>query len=245
MTESPKPSVRSAIRPSQSLSPIDATTAVVAFGATLIAAWVLSLVALTVFGEDGGSDTPIGAIAAVLIVSWFAYVAGMWIVSDRSGSADPVDDFGIRFVPVDLIGLGIGVLAQLVLVRLVYVPLEGLWPATFTDEALKRNAEGLVDRAGGVGMVALFVLVVLGAPIFEELFYRGLLQRSLLARYNDVFVVVGVAAVFTLVHFRPVEYPGLFVLGLIVGTAAMLTGRLGMSIAIHVGFNLAGLLLVM
>lgn len=217
----------------------------VAFGATLIAAWVLSLVALTVFGEDGGSDTPIGAIAAVLIVSWFAYVAGMWIVSDRSGSADPVDDFGIRFVPVDLIGLGIGVLAQLVLVRLVYVPLEGLWPATFTDEALKRNAEGLVDRAGGVGMVALFVLVVLGAPIFEELFYRGLLQRSLLARYNDVFVVVGVAAVFTLVHFRPVEYPGLFVLGLIVGTAAMLTGRLGMSIAIHVGFNLAGLLLVM
>ena len=115
----------------------------------------------------------------------------------------------------------------------------------FADAELKRNAEGLVDRAGGLMTVLLFVLVVFGAPIVEELFYRGLLQRSLLARWNDTFVVVGVAALFAFVHFRPVEYPGLFVFGLIVGTCAQITGRLGMSIAVHIGFNLTGLVLVL
>lgn len=245
MTEPATPSIRSAIRPSESLSPVDATTAVTAFFAAWFAAQVLALIVLSVFGEGGGSDTPIGVLAVALPASWFAYLATMWFVSERAGTADPVDDYGIRGLPIDLIGIGIGILAQLVVIRLVYIPLESVWPATFTDVELQRNAEGLVDRAGGISTVILFVLVVVGAPIVEELFYRGLLQRSLLARFNDALVVLGVAAVFALIHFRPVEYPGLFVFGLIVGTAAQLTGRLGMSISIHIGFNLTGLLLVL
>ncbi len=245
MTEPAKPSIRSAIRPSESLSPIDATTAITAFFAAWFAAQVLALIVLSIFGETDGSETPIGVLAVALPASWFAYLATMWFVSERSGTADPVDDYGIRVLPIDLIGLGIGVLAQLVVIRLVYLPLEAMWPATFTDDELQRNAEGLVDRAGGISTIVLFGLVVFGAPVVEELFYRGLLQRSLLARFDDTFVVVGVAAVFALIHFRPVEYPGLFVFGLIVGIAAKLTGRLGMSISIHIGFNLTGLLLVL
>lgn len=238
-------SVRSAIRPSESLSPIDANTAVVAFLGAWFVAQVLSLVVLTIFGETGGTDTPIGVLAVALCAAWFAYVSGMWIVSERAGTADPVDDFGIRVLPIDLIGLGIGVLAQLVVIRLVYLPLESMWPSTFADDELQRNAEGLVDRAAGITTVVLFLLVGLGAPIVEELFYRGLLQRSLLARFNDLLVVIGVAALFAIIHFRPIEYPGLFVFGLIVGAAAQLTGRLGMSIMIHIGFNLTGLALVL
>jgi membrane protease YdiL (CAAX protease family) len=249
MTESAKasgsPRIRSAIRPSESLSPIDARTAVLAFIGAWFAAQMLSVIVLSIFGETGDSETPIGVLAVVLCTAWFAYVSTMWFVSERAGTADPVDDFGIRVLPIDLIGLGIGVLAQLVVIRVVYLPLEAVWPATFGDDELQRNAEGLVDRASGVTTVVLFVLVVLGAPIVEELFYRGLLQRSLLARFNDVLVVVGVAALFAVIHFRPVEYPGLFVFGLIVGATAMITGRLGMSIMTHIGFNLTGLLLVL
>jgi len=237
--------VRDAIHPAESSPPIDAKTAVFAFIAAWFAAQVLSVIMLGVFGETGGSDTPIGVLAVVLCAAWFAYVSGMWIVSARHGTADPVEDFGIRVLPIDLLGLGIGVLAQLVVIRVVYLPLGALWPGTFADDELRRNAEGLVDRASGVTTVVLFVLVVFGAPIVEELFYRGLLQRSLLARFNDVVVVVGVAALFAAIHLRPIEYPGLFVFGLIVGVAAMLTGRLGMSIMAHIGFNLTGLLLVL
>ena len=245
MTEPATPSIRSAIRPSESLSPIDATTAIKAFFFGWMAAQVLALIVLSVAADPGSADTPIGVLAVALPASWFAYLATMWFVSERSGTSDPVDDYGIRALPIDLIGLGIGVLAQLVVIRLVYLPLEAVWPAAFADDELQRNAEGLVERAGGITTVVLFVLVVFGAPIVEELFYRGLLQRSLLARFDDTLVVVGVAAVFALIHFRPVEYPGLFVFGLIVGVAAKLTGRLGMAISIHIGFNLTGLLLVL
>ena len=87
----------------------------------------------------------------------------------------------------------------------------------------------------------LVVLVVVGAPLVEELFYRGLLQGPLVARYNPVVVVTGVAAVFAFIHFRPVEYPGLFAFGLVLGVCALRTGRLGMPIVAHVGFNAAGL----
>jgi|TARA_R110002110_G_scaffold319275_4_gene532050 membrane protease YdiL (CAAX protease family) len=245
VTDPRKPVVRSGIRPSQTLSPIDATSAVVAFFAAWFAAQVLSVIVLSIFGETGGTDTPIGVLAIALTATWCAYIAGMWTVSERSGTADPVNDFGISMLPIDAIGFGIGVLAQLVVIRLVYFPLENLWPRVFADDELKRNAEGLVDRAGGLMTVLLFVLVVFGAPIVEELFYRGLLQRSLLARCNDTLVVVGVAALFALIHFRPVEYPGLFVFGLILGICAQVTGRLGMSIMAHIGFNLTGLILVL
>jgi membrane protease YdiL (CAAX protease family) len=51
------------------------------------------------------------------------------------------------------------------------------------------------------------------------------------------------AGLFTLIHFRPVEYPGLAAFALIVGAAALVTGRLGPAIAIHIGFNATGLLL--
>ena len=236
---------RRVIRSTEPVAPIDAQTATFGFIAAWFAAQALSVVLLSVFGQTGGADTPIAILAVVLCAAWFAYVSGMWIVSTRHGTASPVDDFGIRVLPIDLIGLGIGVLAQLLVIRIVYLPLGALWPRTFADDELQRNAEELVDRASGGTTFVLFVLIVFGAPIVEELFYRGLLQRSLLARFNDVVVIIGVAALFAVIHLRPVEYPGLFVFGLIVGMAAMLTGRLGMSIMAHIGFNLTGLLLVL
>lgn len=238
--------MRSAIRPSASPAPVDATTALVTFAGAWFVAQFLSVIVLSLFGETGNAaETPIGVLAIALLAAWSAYLVGMWRASERGGSADPFADYGIRVTRFDLIGLGIGVLAQLVVIRVVYLPLERIWPGTFSDDRLQENAEGLVERAGGVTTVLLFVLVAFGAPVVEELFYRGLLQRSLLARFNDALVVVGVAALFALIHFRPVEYPGLFVFGLIVGTSAMTTGRLGMAITIHIGFNLTGLILVL
>lgn len=225
-------------------APIDVRTAVVTFGVAWVAA---QLAAAVVLGAVGGGDTfetvSIGAIGASLGAAWTCYVLGMWVASDRAGTGRFAEDFGLSFRALDMVGLGIGVLSQLVVVNLVYVPLQSLWPDVFTDDRLQENARSLIDRATGSSAVLLVVLVGFGAPIVEELFYRGLLQRSLLARYNEGMVVVGVAALFALVHFRVVEYPGLFAFGLILGFLAMRTGRLGMSIIAHIGFNLTGLAL--
>ena len=244
------PTSRGAFRPTgnpiraAAAPPIDLTIALVAFVVSWAVAQVVSSIVLAAL--DGGTEVAevsIGVLGASLGAAWVCYLIGMWIASDQAGTGRFADDYGLSFRPIDLLGVGIGVLSQLVVVNLIYLPLQALWPDTFTDDRLQENAKDLIDRATGGSAVLLVLLVGFGAPIVEELFYRGLLQRSLLARYSDGLVVVGVALLFALVHFRVVEYPGLFVFGLILGFCAMRTGRLGMSICAHVGFNLTGLIL--
>ncbi len=238
------PAIRSAIRPSASPATVDAATAVFTFVGSWVVAQIVSAIVLGALG--GGetlAETPISMLSVALVGAWSVYLTGMWIASNRAGTGDPVGDYGVSFKPVDLLGVGVGVLSQLVVITLVYLQLARWWPDTFTDDRLQENAKNLVDRASGGSVLLLVLVVVVGAPVIEELFYRGLLQRSLATQFNDTLVVVGVAAVFALVHFRPIEYPGLFVFGLILGVCALRTGRLAMPILAHVAFNATGLVL--
>lgn len=251
MADSLRPGARSrsslsgGFLPSASPRPIDATTAALAFlGAWIIAQVVSSIVVVALHGSGPSTDAPFGVLAAGLAGAWASYLIVMWVTSERAGSGSLTADYGLSFAWVDVIGLGVGAIAQLVLLRVVYLPLETLWPDTFTQDRLEENAQDLIDRAGGASTLLLVVVVVFGAPLVEELFYRGLLQRSLAARFSEGPVVVAVAAIFAMVHFRPVEFPGLFAFGLLLGFVALRTGRLGMSIMIHVGFNATALLLV-
>ena len=217
--------------------------------ATWFGAWLVGmLVSAALYGASGAEDVDdvtIPILFAGVAAGWLAYLVGMWLASQRSGSGDFVEDYHVRFRPVDLVGLPIGVLSQLVLVPLVYFPLGRLWPDTFTDDRLSENAEKLADRASGATMVLLVVMVCIGAPIVEELVYRGLLQGSFAARFNHIAAWLAAAAWFAVIHFRPVEYPGLFAFGLVVGACFLVTRRLGMSMATHVAFNVTGLLLAL
>lgn len=222
---------------------IDVRVAVVTWLAAWFAGQALFLLVLGAAGEDDVDALSIPMLAVGIAATWTAYLAGMWAASTRSGSGRFVDDYHLRFAPVDLVGVPIGVLTQLVLVPLVYLPLRELWPGTFTDDRLQETAKDLADRASGASVVLLVVMVGIGAPIVEELVYRGLLQGSFAARINGVVAWLGASVWFALIHFRPVEYPGLLVFGLVAGACFLLTGRLGMAIATHVGFNVTGLVL--
>jgi len=231
--------------PSAAPRPIDATVAAAAFlGAWVVAQLVSSLIIAALHGSETTADAPFGVLAAGLVGAWMSYLVVMYVTSQRAGSGSFVADYGLQIAWIDLAGLAVGALAQLVLLRVVYLPLEALWPDTFTQDRLAENAQDLIDRAGGPSTWLLVVVVVFGAPIVEELFYRGLLQRPLAARFGEGPVVVAVAAIFALAHFRPVEIPGLFAFGLLLGAAALWSGRLGTSIMIHIGFNATALLLV-
>jgi membrane protease YdiL (CAAX protease family) len=77
------------------------------------------------------------------------------------------------------------------------------------------------------------------APIFEEIFYRGLLQRSLLKRGLPPVVAIGITAVFfAATHFQLLQLPGLVVAGAVFGTLAYRADRLGPAIAAHLTFNM-------
>jgi membrane protease YdiL (CAAX protease family) len=218
-----------------------------AFGvwaATWVAGNLIGALFFAATGYSSTTDAPVWVSMVLAAAQWDPMIIGLWLLSDRLDARPFTDEYGLRFKMVDLIGVPVGVLAQLVVVRLVYWPLERGWPDVFSRSRVERNARDLYDQAHGGWLVGLVFIVVIGAPIVEELVYRGLLQGAMVRRFNDAVAVVAVAAFFAAIHFRWVEFPGLFVFGLILGVCALRTGRLGMGIAAHMAFNATGLLLV-
>ena len=81
----------------------------------------------------------------------------------------------------------------------------------------------------------------MGAPFAEEVFFRGLTQRSLDRRWGTVVALVGTAVFFALTHFELLQFPALFAFGLVLGGIALSTRR-WVSIAAHVAFNLSAVI---
>lgn len=210
-------------------------------------AWLLgNVLAAAVFAASGHetvAEAGPGWLALSSLGLWIPLVAMVVGLGRKFGRDHLVADYGVSFRPVDLVGIPAGVLAQLVVLPLVYLPLQHFWPGTFSDDRLEERARDLWDNAHGAGLALLVVVVVVGAPLVEELVYRGLLQGALTRRLDDVVGLVAAALWFAAIHFQPVEFPGLFMIGLVLGVCMWRTGRLGMPILAHVAFNATGLAL--
>ena len=158
----------------------------------------------------------------------------VWAVARKGTSLR--DDLGLAMEARDVpIGLALGAGLQAVAVPLLYVPI--FWLTGEQD--VGAEARGLADTATGpVGVVALFVIVGLGAPFAEELFYRGLAQRSFARRIGASWAIIAAAILFALMHLQELQFPALVLVGVVCGVLAQRTGRLGPAIWTHVGFNL-------
>ena len=218
--------------------------------ATWSVAWIIGTVLaapamIALLGGELGADRTIPELAAASAATWTVTLTALVVASRRFGTGALVADYAATFRPVDLVGIPLGVATQLVFVPLLYVPLRDWWPDTFSDERIEERAQELADRAGGWLTVLLVVVVVLGAPLVEELLYRGLLQRSVASALGRGIGLLSTSLWFALVHFSPVEYPGLFLAGFVFGGCVALTGRFGPAIATHAAFNATGLAVVL
>jgi uncharacterized protein len=94
-------------------------------------------------------------------------------------------------------------------------------------------------RAGPVAAIGVALVVVLLAPLCEEIVYRGLLWGAL-ERYAPPrwvpFVVT--TLLFALAHFEFTRTPLLFVVALPIALARLRTGRLAASVVAHQVNNL-------
>ena len=144
-------------------------------------------------------------------------------------------DFGwsmrARDVPV---GLAFGLFAQTFVVWLIYAPFQ-----QFFDFDVSEAARQITDRAATGGDIALVMLgVVVGAPIFEELFFRGLTLRAFQRKWGTVAGVLVSSVIFGAVHFQPLQFPALVAFGIIAALLVQRYQRLGPAIWAHIGFNL-------
>ena len=145
----------------------------------------------------------------------------------------------MRLKAVDVpLGVVCGLAAQWVLVPLVSLPV--LWLSGKDFDELAEPARELGDKAttpGGV--VLLIVLVVIGAPIAEELFFRGLLLRALEKRFDTTVAVIVSSVVFGITHFQALQFPALTAAGVVFALLVVRTDRLGPAIVAHMAFNAA------
>ncbi len=169
----------------------------------------------------------------------------------RRGTGSVVRDYGLALRPWPDVPLGIavGVASQYLLVPVVEAPLVPFVHHLYTR--LGHPAQNLTSHAFGPGLVVLAVLVCVGSPIVEELFFRGLLLRALAGTFEElgprvgpVISIVVTALVFALVHFEALQFLGLAGFGVVLGLLAWRTGRLGPSIVAHMAFNTATIIAI-
>lgn len=210
--------------------------------AAYVAATALQLAIIRLFdvSEDVSSQPDWFLLAGALSL-WVPQLALLVVFSKRAGTGSFARDHRLNFRLVDLWGVPIGVLSQVVLVGLVTWPFREWFPETFDPQKVEDRARSLYDSAQGPWLVVLGLVVVLGAPFVEELVYRGFLQAGLQSRINDVVALVVTALWFAAIHGRVAEFPGLLSFALVLGVTFQLTKRLGMPVVAHLAFNATGL----
>jgi membrane protease YdiL (CAAX protease family) len=172
---------------------------------------------------------------------WAGLVGAAVFASRRRGTGSLRTDFGLWFRAKDLIvGAVVGVLSQLLLVpglALILRPLLG-------EPDVEGPTHDLIRAAEGAGLVMFVIFVTVGAPIVEELFFRGLVLRALERRFGETLAIVGSALLFGLAHPQPLPAKALAlvmislaVFGTLLGWLAAKSGRLGSAIVAHAVFN--------
>jgi membrane protease YdiL (CAAX protease family) len=98
----------------------------------------------------------------------------------------------------------------------------------------------------GIVLVIFVLMAMFGAPIVEELAFRGLLFGALLkAHVNEHLVVVITALVFALFHFEPKRFVILFIIGMILGEVRRRTGSTSAAIVAHIVNNTPAALFIL
>lgn len=149
--------------------------------------------------------------------------------------------------------IGAGVVFGLVLYPVMVIVVGGL--LTYLLETISGQHVEAPEQVGqdlpaiGTALTALYAIVI--APIGEELFFRGVLFRSLRDRHGFWVGAVGSAVGFGLIHFIPgsaIDAALLMIVMFFTGMALCFLyerrGTIVAPIAAHVTFNVIGIVLI-
>jgi membrane protease YdiL (CAAX protease family) len=89
------------------------------------------------------------------------------------------------------------------------------------------------------------LLLVVIAPVSEELLFRGIILRGLLSRYRPAAAVVLTALLFAILHANPWQFFSALFLGIVFGWFYLRTGSIALCILAHAMANGLNLLSTM
>jgi len=182
------------------------------------------------------AGTPPGGLLAVLLAVPTVCAAGTALLITRVRGNGPRRDLGLVWAPQDLLlglAFGLGGLFLTAIAGAVYLRLVGPEASSAVGDLFN----GI--RAGPAVAVAVFVIVVLLVPVCEEIVYRGLLWGAVERLGAGRWIAFGVTTVmFALAHFELTRTPLLLIIGIPIGLARAVTGRLLAGIVAHQVNNL-------
>jgi uncharacterized protein len=178
---------------------------------------------------------------------WSGLLGAVVFVSARRGTRSLVRDYGLRFRWSD-IGFGLaGSLVGRLMAGIAVSPLP--LARERSDDGDRSIFDGTTTTR--TAWIILVVVVCVGAPLVEELFFRGLLQSRLVSRHGPVVGIVIASTLFGAAHLIAWSGPlslayawAIAVGGLALAATYHYSGRLGASILAHAMFNLQAVIAV-
>ena len=188
-------------------------------------------------GQPGGTAVTLSLSEVGL---WSGLVGAVFFASRRWGTGRFSTDFGWRIRPVDA-GLGVlGAAAGHAAGAVAVLPLY----AAFHDLVRQPQVGLPQDQIHGAVWPVYGVIVILGAPVNEELFFRGLVQTRLVARLGPAWGIAATSVIFGAAHLIGWQGAGSLLAataiaasGAVLGFLRYRTGRLGTSTVAHALFN--------
>ena len=176
----------------------------------------------------------IGNEASMLIYYLLAIGIPFWIVYSIKKSKTNYLSFNLtienkRIIPLIIIG-------TIALLFGIITPIGNLIPM---PESIKK---AFMDFGSQTGIFA-FLLMVIAAPILEELIFRGIILDGLLKKYSSTKSILISSLLFGLVHLNPWQFVTGLIIGIFSGWVYYRTRSLSYSIIIHASANLSGFIM--
>jgi uncharacterized protein len=176
----------------------------------------------------------IGNEASMLIYYLLAIGIPFWIVYSIKKSKTNYLSFNLtienkRIIPLIIIG-------TIALLFGIITPIGNLIPM---PESIKK---AFMDFGSQTGIFAFFLMVI-AAPILEELIFRGIILDGLLKKYSSTKSILISSLLFGLVHLNPWQFVTGLIIGIFSGWVYYRTRSLSYSIIIHASANLSGFIM--
>jgi membrane protease YdiL (CAAX protease family) len=203
-------------------------------------AFVLMIVCARVAVSFGARPLTVPNLVVGEFGLWFGLCAAAYAVTHRRPGG-MLADLGFRRPTANEVAIGIAIgFAALVVADHAAVELSHLFP----DNG--GGSHFFVSTTPSFAYVFVFGLFAcLGAPIVEELFFRGLVQTIFMRNFGSVPAIILQAMLFGFAHFQfgmtfnqaAVRCGTVMVLGLLNGWLRVHTGRLGAGMVAHATYN--------
>jgi len=192
-----------------------------------------------------GSEVNILTFAASFAGQATGNLVVMWILSVTSGTGSFRRDYGLTIDVRHWWGIPAGFGLQIAVVLVTAPLLRLLYPDGAPQQSVASITEGTTTVVEGI---VIILMVGVAAPVVEEILFRGMLLSRLLRSMRTGSAIVVQAAVFAGIHLLDpsaiAALPGLFLIGVALGFAAIRSRNLSLPILLHAGVNLTAAVLL-